>query len=46
MGENAVFPLVVFTYLGKDSFAWVNTLLRHKSYNDVTSWLTQVGAVF
>ena len=38
--------LVVFTYLGKDSFAWVNTLRRHKSYNDVTSWLTQVGTVF
>ena len=35
--------LVVFTYLGKDSFAWVNTLLRHKQYNDVTSWLTQLA---
>ena len=32
--------LVVFTYLGKDSFAWVNTLWCHKSYNNVTSWLT------
>ena len=38
--------LVVFTYLGKDSFTWVNNLLRHKSHNDVTSWLTQDGAVF
>ena len=38
--------LVVFTYLSKDSFAWVNTLLCHESYNDVTSWLTQIGTIF
>ena len=31
---------------GKDSLAWMNTLWRHKSYNDMTSWLTKVGAVF
>ena len=37
--------LVVFTYLGKDNFAWLNTLWRNRSYNDAMSWFTQAGAV-
>ena len=32
--------LVVFTYLGKNSFAWENTLWCHRLNNDVTSWWT------
>ena len=45
LNTQCCLSLVVLTYLGKDSFTWVNTLWGHKSYNDVTSWLTKVDVM-
>ena len=44
-GRICCLSLVVFTCLGKDNFAWVSTLWRHISNNEVASWLTLVSKI-